>query len=86
MTYRVVLTEYAIRQLKKLPPQVVIKLREAIAALAVNPCPHSYIKLTNVEAYRVRVGDYRIVYEIDDDALVIRVVEVSNRKETYRKR
>mgnify|MGYP002777523199 FL=1 len=51
MTYTVVLTEYAVRQLKKLPPQVVAKLKLAIAKLANDPRPHDHIKLTDVEAY-----------------------------------
>lgn len=84
--YTIVVTEYAIRQLKKLPPQAVSKLKEAIAALAIEPRPHNHIKLTGVEAYRIRVGNYRVVYEINDGLLVITVVEVSDRKETYRKR
>ena len=86
MTYTVLLTEYAIRQLKKLPAQVVVKLKEAIAALANDPRPYNHIKLTNVEAYRICVGNYRVVYEINDNVLVVTVVEVSDRKETYRKR
>lgn len=61
MTYTIVITEYAIRQLKKLPPPVVVKLKEAIAALANEPRPHNHIKLTNVEAYRIRVGNFRVV-------------------------
>lgn len=85
MTYTVILTEYAVRQLKRLPPQVVARLKSAIAGLAENPCPHKYIKLTNVEAYRIRVGDYRVVYEINDDVLMVTGIEVSDRKETYRK-
>ena len=84
--YTVVITEYAIRQLKKLPPQVIAKLRDAIASLANDPRPHNHIKLTNVEAYRIRVGNYRVVYEINDDILTVTVVEVSDRKETYRKK
>ncbi len=86
MTYTIVVTEYAIRQLKKLPSQVVAKLKEAIATLSSEPRPHNHIKLTGVEAYRICVGNYRIVYEINDAVLVITVVDVSDRKETYRKR
>ena len=86
MTYTVVITEYAIRQLKKLPASVVAKLKEVIAALANDPRPHNHIKLTNVEAYRIRIGNYRIVYEINDSVLTITVVEVSDRKKTYKKK
>ncbi len=84
--YTVVLTEYAIRQLKKINPQMLAKLKGAIASLADEPRPHNSIKLTNVEAYRIRVGNYRIVYEINDGILTVTVVDVSDRKETYRKK
>jgi mRNA interferase RelE/StbE len=86
MIYTVVITEYAIRQLKKLPPQVVGRIKEAIAALANEPRPYNHIKLTNLEAYRIRVGDYRIIYEIQDNILTVTVVDVSNRKDAYKKR
>lgn len=86
MIYTIIITEYATRQLKKVNRQMVAKLKESIAALATDPRPHNYIKLTNVEAYRIRVGNYRIVYEINDNVLTVTVVEVSDRKETYKKK
>ena len=84
--YTVVITEYAIRQLKKVNRQMVTKLRESIVSLATDPRPYNHIKLTNVEAYRIRVGNYRIVYEINDNVLTLMVIEVSDRKETYKKK
>ena len=86
MIYIIVITEYATRQLKKVNRQMVAKLKESIAALANDPRPYNHIKLTNVEAYRIRVGNYRIVYEINDNVLTVTVVEVSDRKETYKKK
>ncbi|RYF73788.1 MAG: type II toxin-antitoxin system RelE/ParE family toxin [Cytophagaceae bacterium] len=86
MNYTVLLTDYAVRQLKKLPPSVVAKLKDAIAGLANNPRPHGHIKLTNVEAYRIRVGNYRVIYEIVDSILTVTVIDVSDRKEAYKKR
>ncbi len=84
--YDVVLSEYAIRQLKKINRQVIASLKTAIAGLAHDPRPHNYIKLTNQEAYRIRVGNYRIIYEINDNELTVLVVEVADRKEAYRKK
>ncbi|WP_157579131.1 type II toxin-antitoxin system RelE family toxin [Spirosoma montaniterrae] len=69
--YTIVITEYAIRQLKKLDRQLITSIKAAIAGLAQNPRPHNYIKLTNVEAYRIRVGTYRIIYEINDTILTV---------------
>lgn len=84
--YNVVITEYAIRQLKKINKQMVALIKEAIAELAQNPRPHNYIKLTNFEAYRIRVGNYRIIYEINDSVLTVIVVEVADRKQVYKKK
>ena len=84
--YSIVITEYAIRQLKKINKQMVASIKEAIAELAQNPRPHNHIKLTNVEAYRVRVGNYRIIYEINDNVLIVTVVEIADRKQAYKKK
>lgn len=84
--YKIVVTEYAIRQLKKLDQQLVAPIKNAIAELAHNPRPRSHIKLTNVDAYRIRVGNYRVIYEINDNELIIMVVEVADRKKVYKKK
>ncbi len=55
-----------------------------MAALAENPRPTGCIKLTGMEAYRIRVGDYRIVYEITDRVLIVTVIDVGHRREVYR--
>ncbi|AUD01936.1 type II toxin-antitoxin system RelE family toxin [Spirosoma pollinicola] len=84
--YRIVITEYALRQLKKINMQMIASLKEAIADLAQNPRPHNHIKLTNIDAYRIRVGNYRIIYEIQDSVLTITVVEIADRKQAYKKK
>jgi len=61
------------------------RLRESIEALAESPRPPGCVKLQGPEElYRVRVGDYRIVYQIQDAVLVVLVVEVGHRREIYR--
>ena len=55
-----------------------------IENLAENPRPPGAIKLAGQEAYRIRVGDYRVVYAIADERLVILVVDVGHRREIYR--
>lgn len=84
--YSIVITEYAIRQLKKINRQMVASIQEAIAELASNPRPHNHIKLTNIEAYRIRVGNYRVIYEINDSVLTITVVEIADWKQIYKKK
>ena len=60
------------------------RIDAAILALAETPRPPGCTKLTNQEAWRIRVGDYRIVYEIRDTALVVTVIEIGHRREVYR--
>lgn len=57
---------------------------ERIAALAEDPRPPGCTKLSGREAYRVRQGEYRIVYTVEDDALVVEVVKVGHRRDVYR--
>ena len=60
------------------------RLSDAIAALAYNPYPHGSLKLSGFEDYwRVRVGSYRIVYQICGDKLIIFIVRIAGRKDVY---
>jgi mRNA interferase RelE/StbE len=64
------------------------KLRRAISwkisELTDDPCPPGCKKLKRWDAYRIRVGDYRVIYEIHDDILVVLVVRVAHRREAYK--
>lgn len=69
-----------------LPKPLVSRVYERIRQLAGNPFPHSTVKLQGAERmYRLRVGDYRIVYEVDTDAALITVHAVQHRREVYRR-
>ena len=85
--YEVRLTLSAQRQLRKLPHDVVARLRPVLLALADDPRPAGVVKLSDTDnAWRVRVGDYRIIYEIHDKVLLVLVVDMAHRREAYRKR
>jgi mRNA interferase RelE/StbE len=56
----------------------------ALLALSDNPRPHGCKKLTGREEYRIRVGDYRVIYEIHDAVLVVLVVRIARREKAYR--
>ena len=87
MPYRIKLRPAARRDLKKLPPEVLRRLRPKIDALAGNPRPAGVKALSTPEKlHRVRVGDYRIVYTVDDKALLVLVARIRHRREVYRKR
>lgn len=86
MAYRLEFTPGADRQFRKLPQQVQARLRPHIDNLAQNPRPTGVEKLTGQDAYRLRVGDYRILYEIQDKVLLVLVVKIGHRRDVYRKR
>ena len=68
----------------KLDKQAIPVIKGAIAELADNPRPHGYKKLKGEDAYRIRVGDYRIIYEIEDNIILVTVVSVGHRKDVYK--
>jgi mRNA interferase RelE/StbE len=83
--YRVELSKPALRQFEKLSKSVQTRLKPRIDALAHDPRPHGVKKLVGEdELYRLRVGDYRIIYQIQDKVLLVLVVRIRNRKEVYR--
>ena len=83
--HRVEVATRARRDLERLAPALVERLGRALIALADDPRPRSSEKLVGADAYRVRVGDYRIIYEIDDNARVVIVSRIRHRREVYRK-
>ena len=86
MTYRVEVAEAAVRSLRKRDPTARRRVQAAIELLAEQPRPSGARKLVGGDGLvRVRTGDYRIVYEIHDDVLVVLVVAVGHRREIYRR-
>lgn len=84
MTYKLTLKPLAEKQFAKLPKIIQKRLFSAFLTLADNPRPHGFIKLQgNADYYRVRVGDYRIVYTIDDQQLKILVLSLGHRQHIY---
>jgi len=59
------------------------KIKESIYDLSLNPRPYGYIKIKERNGYRVRVGDFRILYNIFDNILVVEVIDLGHRKEIY---
>jgi mRNA interferase RelE/StbE len=81
--YSVSLSRTAARQLDRLPLRTAETLLEAIQSLAENPRPQGVKKLKGREGFRIRRGDYRIIYDIHDRQLVIEVVAIGHRKDIY---
>ncbi|WP_372735010.1 type II toxin-antitoxin system RelE/ParE family toxin [Nocardioides sp.] len=87
MTYRVEVAAAAVRQLRKLDRPAQRRVQAAIELLALEPRPSGTTKLVGGDGeWRVRTGDYRIVYEIHDNVLLVLVVAVGHRREIYDRR
>ncbi|MGH2414985.1 MAG: type II toxin-antitoxin system RelE family toxin [Microcystaceae cyanobacterium] len=83
--YQIIFDKRAAKQLKKLPKEIQGHLKSKIAELSINPRPPGVVKLTGKDKiYRVRVGDYRIIYQIQDNELIILIAQVSDRKNAYK--
>jgi len=83
--YRIEVTRAAERDLRALPENVLKRVDAKILSLAGNPRPDGVKKLAGADSlYRVRVGDYRIIYEIQDRAILIIIVRVRHRGDVYR--
>ena len=86
MAYTIELKPAAIRDLAKLPRDVQRSVRSRIDALANNPFPPELKKLESEEKfYRIRVGDYRVIYQVQKKILLVLVVNIGHRKEVYRR-
>ncbi len=67
----------------KLPDPIAEPIIDAIEKLEENPRPHGYIKLQDRKGYRIRVGNYRIIYDIFDTQLIIEIITLGHRKDIY---
>ncbi len=82
--YSISILPSAEKQIKKLPVIINVKIITAIQNLSHTPRPTGSKKLKGVKAYRIRVGDYRVVYEIYDQSLKIIVIAAGNRRDIYK--
>ena len=85
MSYRIVLTKSAVKELDGLPLKIHDKIVDHLRQLEENPRLFGAEKLTSINAYKLRVGNHRIVYEINDAGQEVRVVMVEDRKQVYKR-
>jgi mRNA interferase RelE/StbE len=82
--YDVQLLPAAVRSLRKLPPEAKRRIQAVIDLLADDPRPPAATKLVGRPEWRVRSGDYRVLYRADDGVLIVVVVDLGHRREIYR--
>lgn len=84
--YVVTLTRRVEREIRKLSPAVQIWILDVLEALALDPRPHGAKKLAGFnDVWRLRAGDYRLIYRVSDEELVVTVVRAGHRREVYRR-
>ena len=84
-SYRIEFTRSAEKDLRKIDRSRIAAILRRIEQLESNPRPEGCKKLAGADrTYRIRVGDYRVVYEVEDDVLLVLVIRVAHRKDVYR--
>lgn len=84
MTYAVFILRRAQRELSRLPNLDYQRVRDAIRDLADNPRPLGCIRLTGRDGWRISVGIYRVIYDVDDALAAVTVLNVGHRRDVYR--
>ena len=85
MKYDVKITRSAQKSLAKIQKEFQTKIINAVKDLSLNPHPINSKKLTGRDAWRIRIGDYRVIYEINNNELIITIIVISHRKNVYNK-
>ena len=83
MAYRITIKKNAIKVLEKINEPYYTNIKKAIYALEDNPRPFGYKKLKGREGYRIRISEYRVIYNIFDNELVVDVIDIGLRKDIY---
>ncbi|HYK77109.1 MAG TPA: type II toxin-antitoxin system RelE/ParE family toxin [Daejeonella sp.] len=84
MAYRVTLKKRVIKALQSINEPYYSTIKEAIYSLADNPRPPGCIKLKGRDGYRIRVADYRIIYDVFDEIVLVEVIALGHRKSVYK--
>ncbi len=83
MSYEVLIRRRAAKQLADLSLRDYDRVKRTISALGDTPRPQGCLKLKGRAGWRIRVGDYRVIYEVDDPNLTVTVLDVGNRRDVY---
>jgi len=83
--YKILWKKSAIKEIAKIPKEIALNIYDSISGLKNNPRKKGSRKLRGSEVlYRIRVNEYRVIYSIYDDILVIEIIKIAHRKEVYR--
>jgi mRNA interferase RelE/StbE len=82
--YRIYIKQSAVKELESIPKKDLGKIIKRIQSLYQNPRPHGCQKLSARERYRIRQGNYRIIYSIQEEELTVHIYKIGHRREIYR--
>lgn len=86
MSYAIIISKSVQKQIDNLPNDVILRVIEKIQNLASQARPDGIVKLKGSDnEYRIRIGDYRVRYEIDDQSQLVQILQCKHRKDVYRK-
>jgi mRNA interferase RelE/StbE len=84
-SYRIEWKRSATKELQLLSPDLIRRVLIIVEQLAINPLPHGSIKLTGSDqTYRIRVGDYRVIYSLYQNLLLVEIIRIAHRRDVYR--
>ena len=83
MSYYLDFSKQALKELEKINEPFYSNIKDAILDLTENPRPNGYKKLKGRDAYRIRIGNYRVIYNIFDNELIIEIIALGHRKDIY---
>ena len=84
MIYRILILRRAQKELAELSKRDYERMKSAILALSSNPRPNQCTKLVSREGWRMRVGNYRVIYDISDSDMTVTILHIGHRKDVYR--
>ncbi len=82
--FNILIKPSAVKELNKIPKKELPAITDKINSLSKDPRPSGCEKLTSRNAFRIRQGNYRIIYIIEDDKLIVLVIKIGHRREVYR--
>ena len=85
-SYKIFFRRSVIKELKNVPKKDLQRIMKRIEKLALNPRPHGCEKISGQDRFRIRQGNYRIVYSIQENELTVWIVKIGHRREVYRQR
>jgi mRNA interferase RelE/StbE len=83
-SYSLLIKPSALKELEVISPKARRRIITRIEGLSADPRPHGCEKLSGLEQYRVRQGDYRLIYSVDDEARTVVIVKIGHRRDVYR--